>query len=98
MANFLKGQEMRRDDAIVEGKLFHVISPIVDTFSGVHCIHNLDNVLVQQEPIKGDIRTNLQLACTQHLLEKMVIISQCVSHFARGIRTNHFTIDRLVLL
>ena len=43
----LEGQEMRRDDAIVEGKLFHVIGPIVDAFSWVHCVHNLDDVLVQ---------------------------------------------------
>ena len=89
----LEGQEMRRDDAVVECKLFHVVSPIVDAFSGVHCIHNLDNVLVQQEPIEGYICTDLQVSRTQHLPEKMVIVSQCVSHFARGIRTNHFTID-----
>ena len=66
----LEGQEMRRDDAIVEGKLFHVVGPIVDAFSGVHCIHNLDNVLVQQEPIKGDIRTDLQVARTRSTFQK----------------------------
>ena len=43
----LEGQEMRRDDAIVVGKLFHVVGPIVDAFSGVHCVHNIDDVLVQ---------------------------------------------------
>ena len=42
----LEGQEVRRDDAIVVGKLFHVVGPIVDAFSGVHRVHDLDDVLV----------------------------------------------------
>ena len=96
--DFFKGQEMRKGDAIMEGKLFHVISPIMDPFSGVNCIHNLDDVLVQQEPIKGDIRNNFQVACTQHLSEKMVIISQCISHFTWSTRANNLMTEQLILL